>query len=192
MFLKKKEVGDEDLKESEKKELVNESSISLKVEGYNDIFSSFDPRHYLEKALSADFLDEAKRATRDTPSGKLTLQIMVSKEKRSLTDENFIKKRMREHFKRHYIMLLQEVQRTKDKGIFMTVLGIIFITIGAYISSLNLEQFFSHFAIIVLEPAGWFTAWTGLDQLYYTTKEMKPDMDFYEKMSNAEIRFIGY
>ncbi len=171
---------------------VKHSNVSLRLNSYDDIFSSFDPRIYSERALSGDFLEEAKRASRDKSSGELVLQLMVPQKFRDENDENLIKRRLREHFRKHYLMLLKDFKRTKERGILMTFAGVLFIAIAAYISSLNFNSFLSHFAIVLLEPAGWFTAWTGLDEMYYTVREKKPDLDFYEKMSNAELIFIEY
>ena len=39
--------------------------IRMQLEKYNDIFSDFDSRPYSEKALSDDFLAEAKKASFD-------------------------------------------------------------------------------------------------------------------------------
>lgn len=47
------------------KEIIDKAEISLVLDTYDDIFSDFDPRPYGERALSSDFLDEAKKAARD-------------------------------------------------------------------------------------------------------------------------------
>ncbi|MEK6890402.1 MAG: hypothetical protein AABX35_04400 [Nanoarchaeota archaeon] len=171
---------------------VSHANISLRLNNYGDIFSSFDPRIYSERALSGDFLEEAKMASRDKVSGGLILQLMVPSKGRNESDENLIKRRLREHFRKHYLMLVRDMKLTKERGILMTFAGVLFIAIATYISTLNFDTFLSHFAIVLLEPAGWFTAWTGLDEIYYTVRQKKPDLDFYEKMSNAEMLFIGY
>lgn len=184
-----------DVKEDKKRELenvVNHANISLRLNNYDDIFSNFDPRIYSEKALSSDFLEEAKRASRDKSSGELVLQFLVPQKIRNDGDENLIKRRLREHFRKHYLMLVKDVKRTKERGILMAFAGVLFLAIAAYISTLNLDGFLSHFILVVLEPAGWFTAWTGLDEMYYTVRQKRPDLDFYEKMSNAELVFVGY
>ncbi|MEK6889512.1 MAG: hypothetical protein AABW80_05405 [Nanoarchaeota archaeon] len=169
----------------------NIASISIKINNYSDIFSSFDSRNYSEKAFSDDFLSEAKKACKDKASGQVALYIDLPKEHRNGEDEIVIKRRMREHFKRHYIILLNEIKDVKRKGIFMAILGVLFITIATYFSPYASKSFIIDFFLILLEPAGWFTAWTGLDQIYYTLSEKKPDLDFNERMSNAEIVFLS-
>ena len=169
----------------------NVASISIKINNYNDIFSSFDPRPYSEKAFSDDFLSEARSACKDKASGQVVLYIILPKEHRHGEDEVVIKRRMRDHFKRHYFLLLEEIRNVKRKGILMTFLGVLFITVATYFSSYASKSFIIDFFLILLEPAGWFTAWTGLDQIYYTLSEKKPDLDFNERMSNAEIIFLS-
>ena len=79
-------------KTEEKEERTLESNISLKVNRYNDIFSSFDPRHYSVRALSVDFLDEAKRASIDKDSKKIELRLLIPRNLRKLEIERTIKK----------------------------------------------------------------------------------------------------
>ena len=82
-------------------ELFKHGNISLILDSYNDIFSSFDPRPYNEKALSDDFLIECKRAARDKDDHGFELILSVPKLKRNVNDEFKIKKRLREHFHKH-------------------------------------------------------------------------------------------
>jgi len=177
---------------SERNEILKMSDVSLRIATYDDIFSDFDPRNYSQRALSHDFLAELKRATRDTSTGQLILHFMMPKDKRSFNDETLVKRRLREHFKKHYLMILDDVRKTKAKGIFMAILGVVFIAMAAFIESLKFDYFLFHFLVVLLEPAGWFTAWTGLDQIYYGIAQKREDLNFYEKMSNAEIVFLGY
>jgi len=175
-----------------KEEFTMLSKISLTLSSYDDIFSDFDPRKYSERSLSDDFLEELGRASKDKNSGNIELRFLIPASKRNITEEQLIKRRLREHFKKHYLLSLQEYKNTKKTGFFMAFLGIFFIVIAAAISSFLEESFLIHLIVIILEPAGWFTAWTGMDQLFYTTKEKKPKLDFNEKMSNAEMSFLSY
>ncbi len=172
--------------------LLQLSEISLQIDTYDDIFSDFDPRPYSQRALSDDFLIEAKKASRDKPSGTIELTFLMPRERRDGTEEVLIKRRLREHFKKHYLQLIDEMHTIRKRGMIMACLGILFITLASYIASIANGSFFMHFLVVVLEPAGWFTAWTGLDEIYYTAKQKQPDLEFYEKMSNAEIAFSSY
>lgn len=175
--------------DEDKKIKTDDSEIRLKINTYDDIFSDFDPRPYSQRAMSDDFLFEARKASADKESGTITLKFAIPKEKRKWEDEALIKKRLREHFKKHYELLAVEIKKTKNRGILMGIAGILMISLAAFISSLQASSFLMHFIIIVLEPAGWFTSWTGLDQIYYTVNEKRPDLNFYEKMYKSAIFF---
>lgn len=173
-------------------ELIKASAISLTLNTYDDIFSDFDPRPYSQRALSDDFLQEMRRATRDKTSGNIELRFLMPISKRVASEEITIKRRLREHFKKHYLQELEENKNIRKRGILMTLLGLIFIVTATSIASYSPDSFVYHLIVVVLEPAGWFTAWTGMDVLFYTAKEQKSQLDFYEKMSNAEAEFISY
>lgn len=179
------------IKKGDTQQLLAASEISLMLDTYDDIFSDFDPRHYDRRALSDDFLQEAKKAARDK-DGTVELRFLISQTKRNTELETVIRQRLHNHFKRHAELLAAEVRQTKRKGLLMTFLGTFMIVVASYLSSLASEQFFINFLIIVLQPAGWFTAWTGMDEIYYTVREQKPDIDFYHKMTHATILFTPY
>jgi hypothetical protein len=174
-----------------RQKLLDLSNVSLTLLTYNDIFSSFDPRPYSQKALSQDLLAEMKRATRETSSGQIELSFILPRDKRNWEHEVIIKRRLREHFKKHYVQLVNEVRRLKTRGIGMAFLGVVMIFVASLLFSLDTSNILIHFIRILLEPAGWFTAWTGLEDMYYTGRELKKDLDFYERMSNAGVQFIS-
>ena len=179
------------LTEHEKQTLLAQSEITLLLNSYDDIFSDFDPRPYSRRAVSDDFLAEAKRAARDK-DGHIELRFLIPQHQRKIDHETAIKLRLRAHFKHHNELEEIEMAKTKRNGWLMAIAGILMIIAATYLSSLESSLIWIHFLIILLEPGGWFTAWTGLDQLYYTAKEKKPDYDFYHKMTKANIFFTPY
>ena len=48
------------------------------------------------------------------------------------------------------------------------------------------------FLVVFLEPAGWFLFWEGSDLVIFDSKKKKPDLEFYEKMTRANIGFLSY
>lgn len=174
-----------------KQHLLARAQISIMLKSYDDIFSSFDPRPYAQRALSDDFLMEARRAALDK-EGNVELSFMVPKEKRNTNEEVLIRKRLHEHFKKHTGLVNQEIREIKRGGMKMAGIGIFLILLGAILSFFEEGRPWLHFIIILVEPAGWFTGWTGLDELHYNVKEKKPDYRFYEKLSRAEITFHHY
>lgn len=172
-------------------EPVRAAEISLQLDTYEDIFSDFDPRPFSQRALSDDFLQEARRASRDKPNGALELRFIMPKEERSPAEEQLIKRRLKDHFHKHYVSLIGKLSAIKQKGYALIVIGILVALIGGYIA-LYEHSFFAKVAIIVLEPASWFSIWSGFDHLVFNGKEQEEDMMFYEKMQNADILFESY
>jgi len=184
----KKEFDEEKIKEA----LLSKAEISLWLDTYEDIFSDFDPRPFTQRALSVDFLDEIKRASRDKVSGQIELRFMIPKDLRKESDENQIKKRLKEHFKKHADETNKEVKKTIGKGIFIAALGFAFMFIAVIIHSYMLKEMLKVILTTLLEPAGWFLMFYGLDRVFYGTQSRKPDSDFYNKMSKAEVSFVTY
>ncbi len=174
-----------------KRRLLHFSEISLILDNYDDIFSAFDPRPYHERALSDDFLQEAKRASRDKEEG-IELKLLIPKKLRNKNSEEQIKKRLRDHFKKHFNIIFKEVKQIKREGALLGFVGLMMIILAAYLSSFESSNIVMHFFVVLFEAGGWFTGWTGLDQFYYTANEKKPDLDFYRKMSKCKITFLNY
>jgi len=175
------------------KGLLSKSSVSIHVDDYDFIFSDFDPRPFSKRALSEDFLREARRFAVESKAGSLELDILIPKSSRNLEVEATVKKRLRDNFRNGFEELRKEHDWLVKKGIFMAIAGFA-MTIGAACVSFYLGQSSLLFVIlfVVLEPAGWFTFWTGLDQLFYEARKERPELEFYEKMSKADISFSSY
>lgn len=175
-----------------KQEILKMSEISLWLDTYDDIFSDFDPRQFSQRALSVDFLDEIKRASREKATGQIELKFLIPEKDRENDVELQIKRRLKEHFKKHADMLNKEERKTIARAIFFIFFGFAMLIFASYISSLDLEGFFYAAIPVFLEPAGWFTFWFSLEQIFDRFKEKKPEEEFYARMSKAEISFISY
>lgn len=164
-------------------------NISLWLDGYGDIFSDFDPRDNSVRALSVDFLEEAKRAAVDKSEG-LELNILIPKDKRNQKTEEVIKKRLANHFERHHLLLEKEKKSTIKTGLLFILVGIVIMTIATYV--LIYYESLANFMLILLEPAGWFFLWDGLEIALFKSKDKKSELEFYRKLSDAEINFDSY
>ena len=184
------EVEVDELQDS-RTEKFKEMNISLIISDYNDIFSSFDPRSYLERALSDDFLQECKRAARDKKD-TIELRILVPKSKRNVKEEWKIKKRLKEHFEHHLKLEDKEIRTIRGEGGLWFVFGTIFILAATWISSKPNLTFPLKIIETMLEPAGWFSFWEGLGKVFIVAKEKSPEYEFYKKMAKAEINFAEY
>ena len=183
------------IKESVNKqtELLKKSEISLWINHYDYIFSDFDHRPYSERSLSDDFISEAKRAARDKASGQIELKFLVPKNIREVFTEKTIKSRLKDHFKKHTAEKLKEYKKVIFQGLSFILMGIIFMALTTFIL---IRQAYSSslitFLSVLFEPAGWFLFWEGLNLMIFETKRKSPDLEFYEKMSEADINFSDY
>jgi hypothetical protein len=167
-------------------------TISLSLDDYNDIFSDFDPRSASVRALSVDFLEEAKRASMDKDEG-LELNLLIPKEKRSFRKERIIEHRLRNHFEKHHRILKKEDLGLTKKGILFVVTGILFMIAAAYVLiNYSNKTTLTHFFVIFLEPAGWFFFWEGLSMIIFKPRDKKTELAFYKKLANAKINFASY
>jgi hypothetical protein len=176
----------------ERHKLLQMSEISLWLDTYDDIFSDFDPRPYSQRSLSDDFLMEAKKASKEKTSGRIELRFLIPKGMRNVEQEVTIKRRLHEHFKKHYEALENEVSANRRRSVFGIAIGT-FMMIGAtYISTKKSTDFIYNLLVVVLEPGGWFVTWFALDQLFYAGRQQKQDLEFYKKMSRCDIEFLPY
>jgi len=176
----------------ERYRLLEMSEISILTKGYDDIFSDFDPRNFSQRSLSEDFLFEAKRAAKDKNSGTIQLRFMVPHRMRNPEKEMVIKKRLHEHFRHHYELIMKEKRDMVRKGIVMTAIGILLLLAATFASPMQAKSFLMRLIFVTLEPTSWFIAWYGLDNIFSKARHGNPDYDFYRKMAKCEILFFSY
>ncbi len=176
----------------QKEELLQMSEISIWLDNYDDIFSDFDPRPYSQRALSDDFLNEAKKASYEKTSGRVELKFLIPKDVQNLEEEKTIKRRLHEHFKRRVEDIDKEVKRLVRKGATVALLGMFSMMVAIYIYTYLEPLLIFNFIIVVLEPTGWFMAWYGFDSVFYQAEEEKEDLEFYKKMIKCQITFLQY
>ncbi len=174
------------------KRIMDKAEISLILDSYDDIFSDFDPRPFGERALSEDFLYEAKKAARDKRTG-IELRFLIPRALKNSTSEELIKTRLRNHFRKHYRDIKEEFARRNRLAILMVIIGAV---IGAADAILLADSAISTIlkdaVEIILTPASWYTIWTGFDRLVVKPKEDVADEIFYKKMVDAQITFTPY
>lgn len=170
----------------------SKSEISLWMDMYNDMFSDFDPRPYSQRALSQDFLEELRRATKETDNASFKLKLLIPSGLRKLDEENVIKRRLKDHFKKHAVQLHKEESWIVKKGIIVTVFGFILMLGAALLHYLGGNHILWSLLTVLAEPGGWFMMWFGLDHIFYLAKAKNPEHVFYDKMAIAEIKFDSY
>lgn len=177
----------------EKEKLFESEEISLWLDDYNDLFSDFDPREYSQRALSDDFILEAKKASMDKKINKLlNLKFSIHPKKRSREHELVIAKRLKNHFLKHFNILLEEKRSVLKRGALFIFVGMVLMLIATFILFYSVDKtIFVSFLIVLLEPAGWFFFWDGLELVIFESKKRKADLDFYHKMLKCSISFTS-
>lgn len=179
--------------EKQRNELLKKSEISLWLDSYDDIFSDFDLRPNSQRALSQDFLEESKRALRYSTSNDYHLNLLIEEKLRDDNEEETVKKRLHEHFTKHFHLQKKQREKILKKGIIFVIIGVCLLFLATFLLvNYGNESYFLAFLLIVMEPAGWFFAWEGLDLAIFTSKDETQDYDFYKKMQNCEIIFSSY
>ncbi|MEK6840479.1 MAG: hypothetical protein AABX79_00825 [Nanoarchaeota archaeon] len=167
------------------------SEVRFAINRYEDIFSDFDPRPVPLKGFSDDFLSEAKRACA-VKEEKIDFIFMIPKEKRNIKEEARIEDRLKKYFRKHLAILEKDKKKTIKTGLSFTALGIVLMFVATYIFfKFKNESLITSFFTILLEPAGWFLFWEGLDLVIFKTKNVGPDLDFHRKMAGATIKFVS-
>lgn len=184
---------------AEKQKLLQMSEISLVLHSYDDIFSDFDPRPMDRRSLSDDFLVEMQHAVKEKKAGVIEVNFLIPLEQRKTEKENIIKKRLKEHFRKHYELTNKEISMVRKRGAMLAAIGFGLAIVGAFFFVPNgplaqgaLAQAVQRILIVLIEPASWFTIWTGFEEIFTTWKDMEPDLEFHHKMSRTEINFTGY
>lgn len=169
------------------------SNISLILDGFDDIFSDFDPRDYSERALSVDFLREAERASKDKVTGKFELNLLVPSKWRNAAKERIIKQRLKKHFKKHFHRLQADRTHMIRSGVLFTFFGVLcMLAAVAIFHKLQGSTILASFLVVLLEPAGWFLFWEGLNHVIFEPRKFTSELDFYRKMHTAPITFFSY
>ena len=177
--------------------ILREGNISLILDSYHDLFSDFDPRGYSERTISDDFLFECRRAIRDRPYEEFELRLLMPKLKRNLNDELKIKKRLKDYFQKHVHEKKREVRSIVRTGLFMAGIGFFLMILGAWLIFTKFSEgtFLAAVLTIVLEPSGWFFFWEGMAKAIFLNEDerkRKRDLEFYSKISRAQVYFLSY
>ncbi len=186
-------VAKEAIEWAAKQKLLQLSEISLILDTYDDIFSDFDPRTLDKRSLSDDFLFELKRATKENMTGVIEINFLIPAEQRKTDKETMIKKRLRDHFKKHHDSVLKEIEAVRNKGLVMITVGIILSILTAiFVYPYEGTNVFFNIILVLIEPAAWFTVWEGANRVFSAWEDRRLDVEFYKKMIKCEISFTGY
>jgi hypothetical protein len=177
---------------TEKKKLLSNAELSIWLDTYDDIYSDFDSRSYSERALSDDFINEAKKMAKEKISGDVALKLLMPSQQRDKNTEEIIVKNLHAQFHKFAGQLKQEMNNVRTRGMVLTGSGLLIMIATAFLANMPQKDFLSNALRIIMEPAGWFLAWTGLDQIFSISRRKKTEFDFMSRMSHAEIEFLSF
>ena len=173
-----------------KNELLLKSELSIWLDTYDDIFSDFDTRDYVDRALSDDFIREARKMAREKSSGDIQLTLLIPGDLRDTAQEEIIINSLHKHFLYFAVQIKNETKSISKRGYMLCLAGFALMILAAYLMTWSTNITFNILKVM-MEPSGWFLAWTGFEQIFYTPRKRYPDYNFNHKMSQAEIVFLS-
>lgn len=165
--------------------------ISIWIDEYDDLFSDFDPRPYAEKNISDDFLVEIKKVCNESKFFIGEIKLLVPEMKRKIEVEETIKKRLHSYFRKSSNHCQSQLKAERRKGLLFTLMGFCAMAGASYISYKKFDGPFMQVPIIILEPAGWFMVWIGLEGLLLAKRQKRSELDFYLKVVKSKIQFVS-
>lgn len=167
------------------------SFVDIWMDGYNDIFSDFDPAPFSKRAISSDFVDEVLRRTSEEEDEEITVRMSVPQAMRSPKAETVIKKRLREFFLSKKKKYDHFVENEKRKGYIYFIGG--FLMLSSFVA---LEIFLAEHVIVkllaaVMAPFGWFGVWEGVGHILEGPEKYSIKKDFYTKLAKAKFEFFS-
>lgn len=166
--------------------------VSLWLDSYEDIFSDFDPRPYSERALSDDFISELRKVCREELYDVGELRLLIPEKEHKEVNEHMIARRLHTYFRHGHMHLADQIKKTHRSALVITIVGMAMILLSTYISTFQPDKFLTRAILVVLQPAGWFFAWVGLDDLFFAGRKKKADLDFYTRMVKTRIVFASF
>ncbi len=167
--------------------------MSLILDTYGDIFSSFDPREYAERSLSDDFLSECKKIVMDKWSEVVELRLMIPQAVRESSDEEIIKKRLHSYFLTYSHKQDKLYRKDISIGRWFVLWGILIWIIVSYIlHTYAFAYFYTTMITVIGEPASWLLIWNGADKLLKYLRDEMPEQIFARRLARAKIQFYGY
>lgn len=163
-------------------------SVDLWLDGYEDIFSDFDPNEYNSRTLSRDFIDELlSRARKDSAEG-MKVRLSVPREMRDPEAEETISARLKEHFR-------SLASRSKAKAAKSKKVGSLLLGFGAtvYFGTLLFESRFPALKSVreTMEFFCWFSMWEGMRQLFIEKDPNVKKAALCARLAEAEFVFLS-
>jgi hypothetical protein len=159
--------------------------VIIALDGYDDMFDDFDPQPYIERNISADFIDAlGNRMRKLDPKDRVSVTLTLPSYKRVMKDERMIRERLGEHFWNMARYWADKEAEKRNYSLGLVLLGLAIFSIGQFIIH-NYAHFYDEFIII---PA-WFLTFNGLDEFLVGKPKIAAKKRFYDALNGAKITF---
>lgn len=165
------------------------AELSLLLDSYDDIYSDFDSRHYLKRRISEDFIEELKASMKYKPEHPDALILLLPSQLRDAEVEKPIVSSIKEQIKGRENVLNEKARRTRNRGLSMLTAGVLIMIADSLIFYRARTGYFVILLRIIMEPAGWFMIWNGLDFLIYEYRTIVKENAFYRAVGALSIHF---
>jgi len=159
-------------------------SVHIALDGYDDIFSDFDPSPYETRILSDDFLNELHKHYMETPKGAFTITFTLPHAFRSEKKENLIKKRIKDYFKGRIKDLDKSMKDRLNRGGIRAFIGVV-ISLGMLLAPLDWRTFIA----ALISPLVWYLMWTGFEAIFDVSSKLRKKKAFLDKFLKADYVF---
>ena len=165
--------------------------LHLWIDTYDDLFSDFDPRPFTERIISDDFIVEMNKLTAEHDEHIKSICFQIPKAARDEGSEKIIRKRLIADFQRQYRLFSRSWSLNCRVGIIIVAGGLTSLALAVFVAQTGLDQLAKDIVKVVLEPAGWFMMWTGLDKVAFGGRASKRKRDFYRRLSKSKVEFVS-
>ena len=173
-------------------DLLRRSEGSIWLDGYDDIFSDFDPRPYTQRTISDDFILTVRKAIQTKKNGALELTLLLAKASRDEKTETLVRKRIIGHFQSQLSRLELDIKRMHREGLVLTLSSILVLFVAVTLPMLGMNEYLKNLLQVILTPGGWFMIFNGLDYIVYKPRQKRADAEYCRKLSRCRITFLDY
>jgi hypothetical protein len=159
-------------------------SVNIALDGYDDIFSDFDPSPFERRVLSDDFLNELHKRYVETPKGAFTITFSMPRAFRSEKKEALIKKRIKDYFKDRLRGVEKSSKERLKRGALRVGVGLVL-----SVSLLMVPEFEQAFIAALVSPLLWYLMWSGFESVFEASGRMRKRKAFLERFLRAEYTF---
>ncbi len=174
------------------RDLLRRSEVSIWLDGYDDVFSDFDPRPYAQRAISDDFIATVRKVIQVKKSGGLELTLLMPKSFRDEKTETLIRKRIQGFFQGQLTHLQRDIRRMRREGLVLSVASVVVLFTAASLPQMGLDEYLKNLLQVILTPGGWFMIFTGLENIFNKPRQKKGEADYCRKLSRCRITFLEY